>query len=148
MTVILQSEPFDPGAELNAFMAGRENAGAVVSFVGTVRSTASNPVETLTLEHYPVLAQRQIEKFARDAIEKFDLIDIRVIHRFGALKRGEVIVLVLAVSEHRQAAFDGANFVMDWLKTDAPFWKREDGPHGAGWVSAKSDDEKAKSKWQ
>jgi molybdopterin synthase catalytic subunit len=147
MSVTLQSAPFDPGAELNNFIEKRNDSGAVVSFLGTVRSTKSNPVDTLTLEHYAPLAQKQIEGFAHQAMQKFDLLEIRVIHRFGTLARGEPIVLVLAASEHRQAAFDGANFVMDWLKTDAPFWKREHGPKGALWVSAKSKDDDAKEKW-
>lgn len=148
MSVVLQSHAFDAGEELNRFTKGRETAGAAVSFLGTVRSTPQNPVDTLTLEHYPALAQKQIEGFATQAKEKFDLIDIHVIHRFGTLAKGDVIVLVLALSEHRQAAFDGANFVMDWLKTDAPFWKREDGPNGSNWVEAKKGDDTAKDKWQ
>lgn len=143
----LQTEPFDPGAETNAFMAGRAEAGGLVTFVGTVRSTPRNPVETLTLEHYPAMAQAQIERFAREAAERFDLIDIGVIHRFGALPKGDVIVMVLALSEHRQAAFDGANYVMDWLKTDAPFWKRETGPEGEAWVEARQSDDDARERW-
>ena len=148
MHVTLQNEAFDPGANLNAFIAGRENAGAAVSFVGTVRSSANKPVETLTLEHYAVLAQRQIEKFVQQALTKFDLIDIQVTHRFGTLKRGDIIVQVLALSAHRQAAFDGANYVMDWLKTDAPFWKQEKSADGTHWVSSRAQDEAAKDKWR
>lgn len=147
MLVRLQAEPFDPGAEINAFLLDRESAGALVTFTGTVRSTPDNPVETLTLEHYPALAQKQIECFADEAMTRFDLIDITVIHRFGAMRAGEVIVMVLALSAHRQAAFDGANYVMDWLKTDAPFWKQETGTDGTQWVAAKSSDDTAKDKW-
>lgn len=147
MFVRLQSEPFDPGAETNAFVKGRTEAGGLVTFVGTVRSTPKNPVETLTLEHYPALAQAQIERFANEATERFNLIDIGVIHRFGTLPKGDVIVMVLALSEHRQAAFDGANYVMDWLKTDAPFWKREAGPKGDHWVEARQADDKARDRW-
>ena len=148
MFVRLQSEPFDPGAEANAFLKGREAAGAFVSFVGTVRSTPENPIETLTLEHYPALAQKQITRFADKAMARFDLIDIGVIHRFGTMAPGDVIVIVLALSAHRQAAFDGANYVMDWLKTDAPFWKRETGPDGESWVAAKDVDDAAREKWR
>ena len=148
MFVRLQSEPFDPGAETNAFLKDREAAGAFVSFVGTVRSTPENPIESMTLEHYPALAQKQIARFAAEALERFDLIDIGVIHRFGTMVPGEVIVIVLALSAHRQAAFDGANYVMDWLKTDAPFWKRETGPDGHGWVGAKAEDDAAREKWR
>jgi molybdopterin synthase catalytic subunit len=148
MFVRLQSDPFDPGAETNAFLAARSEAGAFVSFGGTVRSTAEKPVAALTLEHYPALAQKQIERFATKAISRFGLVDIGVIHRFGTLRPGEVIVMVMALSAHRQAAFDGANYVMDWLKTDAPFWKRETGPHGETWVDAKSEDDAARDKWK
>lgn len=147
MFVRLQSDPFDPGAETNAFLDGRAEAGAFVSFVGTVRSTPENPIETMTLEHYPALAQKQITRFAAEALERFALIDIGVIHRFGTMRPGEVIVIVMALSAHRQAAFDGANYVMDWLKTDAPFWKRETGPDGAAWVAAKDTDDAARDKW-
>jgi molybdopterin synthase catalytic subunit len=148
MFVRLQSEPFDPGVETNAFLKDRETAGALVSFVGTVRSTPERPITSMTLEHYPALAQKQITRFAKDALDRFGLIDIGVIHRFGTMRPGEVIVIVLALSAHRQAAFDGASYVMDWLKTDAPFWKRETGPNGATWVAAKAEDEDARNKWK
>lgn len=145
--VRLQSDPFDPGAETNAFLDGRAEAGAFVSFVGTVRSTLDTPIDTLTLEHYPALAQRQIEHFASEAMARFALVDIGVIHRYGTMSPGEVIVIVMALSAHRHAAFDGASYVMDWLKTDAPFWKRETGPDGSFWVAAKDEDDAAKAKW-
>lgn len=148
MQVRLQSEIFDPGTELNAFMEKIGPVGAVTNFVGNVRSTPEKPVETLTLEHYPALAQKQIERFASEAVEKFDLTDISVVHRFGEMKTGEVIVMVIAASPHRQASFDGANYVMDWLKTDAPFWKREKGPDADRWVAARDEDEDAKDKWK
>jgi molybdopterin synthase catalytic subunit len=148
MFVRLQREPFDPGAETNIFLQANPAAGAHVNFVGTVRSTPEHPVTTLTLEHYPALAQKQITSFAQQAIERFDLTDIGVIHRFGTLHTGEVIVMVLASAAHRQQAFDGANFVMDWLKTDAPFWKQETGDGGTHWVDAKSADDTAKQKWR
>ena len=147
MFVRLQTEPFDAGAETNLFLEDRDGAGAFVSFVGTVRSTPERPVETMTLEHYPALAQKQIERFASQAMTRFGLIDIGVIHRFGMLRPGEVIVMVLALSAHRHASFDGASYVMDWLKTDAPFWKRESGPNGETWVEAKTEDDDARDKW-
>lgn len=147
MFVRLQSDVFDPGAETNAFLKDRSAAGAFVSFVGTVRSTPERPIETMTLEHYPALAQKQIERFAAEAKTRFALINIGVIHRFGTMRPGEVIVMVLALSAHRQAAFNGASYVMDWLKTDAPFWKREQGPDGAAWVAAKADDDAARDRW-
>ncbi len=148
MFVRLQSDPFDPGDETNAFLDAHPETGALVTFTGTVRSTPDRPVETLTLEHYPALAQKQITRFAEQAIARFALTDIGVIHRFGSLKRGEVIVMVLAIAPHRQAAFDGANYVMDWLKTDAPFWKQETGPEGRNWVTAKAEDDAARHKWE
>ncbi len=149
MFVHLQSEPFDPGAETNAFLKDRDAAGAFVSFVGTVRSTPDKPIETMTLEHYPALAQKQIERFATEAMERFELIDIGVIHRFGTMRPGEVIVIVMALSAHRQAAFEGASYVMDWLKTDAPFWKRETGPGGSSeWVAARDEDDTARDRWR
>lgn len=148
MFVRLQQEPFDPGAETNAFLEGRADTGALSTFIGNVRSTPDAPVDVLTLEHYPGMAQKQIEHFSREAMNRFHLTDIGVIHRFGALKRGEVIVMVLALAPHRQAAFDGANYVMDWLKTDAPFWKKEQRPTGSNWVEARHQDETAKQKWR
>lgn len=148
MRVTLQTEIFDPGVETNSFMQYVGPVGAVTSFIGNVRSTPEKPVDTLTLEHYPGLAQKQIERFANEAVTKFALTDIKVIHRFGEMQSGEVIVMVLAAAPHRQASFDGANYVMDWLKTDAPFWKRETGPDGDGWVSARQEDEQAKTKWE
>ncbi|MBU1175882.1 MAG: molybdenum cofactor biosynthesis protein MoaE [Alphaproteobacteria bacterium] len=148
MFVRLQSEPFDPGAETNAFLAGRAEAGALASFVGTVRSTPERPIRTMTLEYYPALAQKQITRFAQEAIDRFGLIDIGVVHRFGTMRPGEPIVIVLALSAHRQAAFDGAAYVMDWLKTDAPFWKREIGPDGEAWVAAKDEDDAARDRWR
>ncbi len=148
MFVRLQSEPFDPGAETNAFLKNRETAGAFVSFVGTVRSTPDRPVETLTIEHYPALAQKQIDRFASEAMARFGLIDIGVIHRFGTMRPGEVIVMVMALSAHRQASLDAASYIMDWLKTDAPFWKRETGPDGTQWVAARAEDDRARDKWR
>jgi len=148
MFVRLQAEAFDPGAETNAFLTGRADTGAFVSFVGTVRSTPDRPVTHLTLDHYPALAQKQIMRFATEAMEKFGLADIGVIHRFGTLETGAVIVMVLALAPHRQSAFDGANYVMDWLKTDAPFWKQETGPDGTHWVDAKTSDNVAKLRWE
>lgn len=148
MFVRLQSEPFDPGEELSAFMDKSGRDGAVVSFTGLVRSTPDRPVSALTLEHFPPLAQSQIERFAVEASERFALNEIGVIHRFGRLAVGDVIVMVMASARHRQAAFDGANYVMDWLKTDAPFWKKEETPEGTKWVEARAADDKAKDKWR
>ena len=147
MWVRIQEEAFDPGAESNKFTLADGAAGASVTFTGWVRSTPEEAVSALILEHHPTMAKKQIERFAQEAKDKFDLIDIAVIHRFGELKVGEVIVQVMATSPHRQAAFDGANYVMDWLKTDAPFWKKEVTDDGANWVEHRQSDDQAKKKW-
>jgi molybdopterin synthase catalytic subunit len=148
MWVRLQAEIFSPGPEIEAFLAGMEDAGAFASFLGTVRSTPRHPVKALHLEHYPPLAQKQIETFVAEAVNRFDLMDAAVIHRFGTLARGEPIVLAMAASNHRQAALDGVGFIMDWLKTEAPFWKREEGPDGSAWVEAKASDTDAARRWR
>lgn len=148
MFVRLQSAVFDPGAETNAFMKGREETGALASFAGTVRSSADAPVESLTLEYYPELADVQIGKIAAEAIQRFGLADLGIIHRHGTLKRGEPIVLVMALAAHRQEALDAVSFVMDYLKTDAPFWKKERGPKGDTWVAARQADIEARRHWE
>ncbi|MGJ8528982.1 molybdenum cofactor biosynthesis protein MoaE [Maritalea sp.] len=146
--VTIQRDIFDPGHLTNQFISKYQEVGAVATFTGLVRSTPENPIKALILEHHPTMAQKQIERFATEAIENFDLVDIAVIHRFGEMQVGEVIVHVMAASRHRQAAFDGANYVMDWLKTDAPFWKQEVTSEGTHWVQHKKDDDDARKKWQ
>lgn len=145
--VTIQAELFDAGELVNQFTRNMPEAGAVTTFTGLVRSTPDKPIEAMILEHHPTLAQKQIELFAQQAIDRFSLLAVQVVHRFGEMKVGEPIVQVMAASHHRQAAFDGANFVMDWLKTDAPFWKKEIGPQGASWVDARETDDTAKLKW-
>ncbi|MGV3491765.1 MAG: molybdenum cofactor biosynthesis protein MoaE [Devosia sp.] len=147
MSVRIQTEPFDPGAEANAFIAASAGAGAAVSFTGLVRSKPDDPVSTLTLEAYPELAIAQIGKAIAEAVARFGLLRASVIHRHGALLAGEPIVQVMTLAPHRQAAFDGANFLMDYLKTDAPFWKKEVTPNGERWVEAKPDDDIARERW-
>ena len=147
MSVRLQEAPFDPGAETNAFLAASAGAGAAVTFTGLVRSRPDDPVSTLTLEVYPELAEAQIGKAIAEAVTRFGLIKATVIHRYGALAAGEPIVQVMALAPHRQAAFDGASFLMDYLKTDAPFWKKESTPTGNRWVEAKAEDDQARDRW-
>ncbi|MCF4099053.1 molybdenum cofactor biosynthesis protein MoaE [Maritalea mediterranea] len=147
VTVNLQQEMFDAGALVNQFTRDLPEAGAVATFTGLVRSTPDKPIRALILEHHPTMAQKQIERFAQEATDRFDLLAIEVVHRFGEMQVGEPIVQVMAASHHRQSAFDGANYVMDWLKTDAPFWKKEVGPDGSYWVDARETDETAKEKW-
>lgn len=148
MAVRLQSAAFDPGAETNGFLARTQGGGAAVTFTGLVRSTPDDPIISLTLEHYPALAQRQLEALRKTAIERFALLDAEIIHRFGRLLPNEPIVQVMALALHRQAAFDGANFMMDTLKTNAPFWKKEERPAGAHWVEARHSDDAAALRWQ
>jgi molybdopterin synthase catalytic subunit len=149
MAVRVEPATFDPGAESNAFLAAAGGAGAVVTFTGLVRSEAGAPVASLELECYPELALNQIAGIVAAAIARFGLLDATVIHRYGRLAAGEPIVQVMTLASHRQAAFAGAEFLMDYLKTDAPFWKKEISPHGAArWVEAKAGDEAARARWQ
>ncbi|HEY0920273.1 molybdenum cofactor biosynthesis protein MoaE [Devosia sp.] len=147
MSIRLQQAPFDPGGETNAFLAGSDGAGAAVTFTGLVRSAPDDPIETLTLECYEDLAQAQISRMVAEATARFGLIKVTVIHRFGTLRRGEPIVQVMTLAPHREAAFAGAEYLMDYLKTDAPFWKRETTPAGARWVAAKPEDDRARDRW-
>jgi molybdopterin synthase catalytic subunit len=147
MSVRVETAPFDPGAETNRFLEDTAGAGAAVTFTGLVRSTEGDAVATLTLECYPELALNQIASIAAEAIERFALLRADVIHRYGTLRPGEPIVQVMTLAPHRQAAFDGASFLMDYLKTDAPFWKKEATPTGEHWVDAKSEDDKARDRW-
>jgi len=149
MAVRVQTVAFDPGAESNAFLAEAEGAGAAVTFTGLVRSQPDDPVATLMLDCYPELAVNQIGGIVAQAIERFGLLDAAVIHRYGTLSAGEPIVQVMALAPHRQAAFDGAEFLMDYLKTDAPFWKKERSPDGTErWVEARAGDDAARARWK
>ncbi|MBB4051853.1 molybdopterin synthase catalytic subunit [Devosia subaequoris] len=138
---------FDPGAELNAFQAAHTEAGALVSFTGIVRSKPDDPISALILECYPELAENELATIRQTAIERFSLIDAAIIHRHGRLVPGETIMMVLALAPHRRAAFDGAQFLMDYLKTDAPFWKQEETATGLRWVEAKPEDDDARARW-
>lgn len=148
MAVRVETAPFDPGAETNAFLAESAGAGAAVTFTGLVRSSPESPVATLTLEAYPELALNQIENIVAQATERFGLLNATVIHRYGMLRSGEPIVQVMTLAPHRQAAFAAAGFLMDYLKTDAPFWKSEAAPDGARhWVEHRAEDETARARW-
>lgn len=148
MAVRLQTAPFDPGAETNIFLESSDGAGAAVTFTGLVRSRPGDPVSTLTLEVYPELAEAQIGKAIADAVTRFGLIKATVIHRHGPLQPSEPIVQVMTLAPHRRAAFEGAEFLMDFLKTDAPFWKKEATPEGERWVEAKPEDDHARDRWR
>ena len=146
MTVRVQSEAFDAGAELTSFAHGRTDIGAVVSFTGVVRDTKGDLQEML-IEHYPGMTQSAITKIAEEAVQRWTLADVLVIHRYGPLKPGEPIMMVAAASAHRAAAFEAADFLMDYLKSRAPFWKKEITAKGASWVDAKAADEDALKRW-
>lgn len=149
VTVRIQTGDFDIAHEISVLTGDRANIGAVVSFTGLCRDEGGR-LSALELEHYPGMAERSIRAIAEDAVQRFALTGITAIHRHGSIAPGGNIVLVVATAPHRQAAFDGASFLMDYLKTDAPFWKKEhlkDG--GAGeWVSAKDADDEAKLRWR
>lgn len=147
MQARLQAEPFSPGAELDALIARSGGAGAVASFTGLVRSTPDEPVTAMTLEHYPALAQKQLDTLLATAIDRFSLRDAALIHRHGRMLPGEPIVLVMALADHRQSALDAVSFMMDTLKTTAPFWKKEERPDGTHWVEAKASDDVAAERW-
>lgn len=147
----VQREDFDPGAEMASFCAGDASVGAVASFLGLVRADkrtgGDSAVAAMTLEHYPGMTERQLEAIEQEARRRWPLIDVRVIHRHGRLEPGDRIVLVLTASAHRQAAFDACAFLMDWLKTKAPFWKLEETADGRRWVEAKASDDAAADRW-
>ncbi|NTJ63912.1 molybdenum cofactor biosynthesis protein MoaE [Agrobacterium rhizogenes] len=146
--VRVQREDFELQAEIDRLTDGRRDIGAVVTFSGLCRDEGGT-LGALELEHYPGMAEAEIARIANLAIERFELLGLTAIHRYGKIIPGENIVLVIAAASHRQAAFDGANFVMDFLKTSAPFWKKEHGKNGeeGGWVSAKDADDAARAKW-
>ncbi|MFA8440923.1 molybdenum cofactor biosynthesis protein MoaE [Yoonia sp.] len=146
MGVRVQSDPFDTGAELNSFARDRTDVGAVVSFTGVVRDTKGDLHEML-IEHYPGMTESAIAKIADEAVQRWALADVLVIHRYGPLKPGEPIMMVATASAHRAAAFEAADFLMDYLKSRAPFWKKEVTAQGAAWVAAKDADEDALKRW-
>lgn len=148
VVVRVQRDDFDAAAETTRLVAGRAAAGAIVAFTGLCRDEGGR-LSALELEHYPGMAEAEIERICRTAVTRFSLLGIAAIHRVGRIAPGENIVLVIAAAPHRHAAFDGASFVMDYLKTAAPFWKKEhfaDGSEG-GWVAAKDSDDTALEKW-
>ena len=146
MSIRVQTEPFDPGAETNAFLAATAGAGAAVTFTGLVRSNPGEPIATLPLECYPELALSQLAAIHAQAMARFGLLRATIVHRYGELRPGEPIVQVMTLAPHRGAAFEGAEFLMDYLKTDAPFWKKETGPAGAHWVEHTTADERARTR--
>lgn len=148
-TVRIQAQDFDVAAEIAGLTQGRADIGAIVTFLGLCRDEAGT-LAALELEHYPGMAEAEIARIAAEAVQRWPLQGLTAIHRHGRIAPGENIVLVVAASAHRQAAFEAANFLMDYLKSRAPFWKKEhltDGSQG-GWVDAKETDDKAALRWK
>jgi molybdopterin synthase catalytic subunit len=146
MRVAVQSAPFDIGAESAAFAQAAAGAGAVVTFTGIVRDL-SGGLAAMDIEHYPGMTERAILEITRQAVSRWELIDALVIHRHGTLRVGEPIMMVATAAAHRAAAFAAADFLMDYLKSRAPFWKKEITASGADWVAATDQDEAALSRW-
>ncbi len=148
MTVRVQVEDFDAGAEINAMRRSHANIGAVAAFVGQVRDlNEGDQVSELVLEHYPEMTEKSLQSIIEQAKQRWDVIDALIVHRVGKLKPLDQIVLVLVASSHRQEAFAACEFMMDYLKTEAPFWKKEQTPAGSRWVEAKTSDDEAKKRW-
>ena len=148
VTIRIQEADFDIGREISALTDGRSDIGAVVSFSGICRGVeGSEAIAALALEHYPGMAEAEIARHAEAAMSRWPLTGITVIYRVGRIEPGENIVLVLTASQHRQAAFQAAEFLMDYLKANAPFWKREEKPDGTSWVDARHQDDDAAARW-
>lgn len=148
MPVRVQTHDFDVGAEIDALRAGNLKVGAVAAFVGTVRDmNEGEGVASMTLEHYPGMTQRALEDICAQARKRWNVFDTLVIHRYGPLEPGDRIVLVVVTSAHRGEAFDACEFIIDWLKTQAPFWKKERTPQGERWVEAREADDEAAARW-
>jgi molybdopterin synthase catalytic subunit len=148
-TVRIQREPFDVAAETANLTRGRTDIGAVVTFTGTCRGDENgSPIASLTLEHYPGMAEQEIARHVEDAQTRWPLLGVTVIHRHGRLTPGDDIVLVVTASSHRQAAFAAAEFLMDYLKTHAPFWKQVEQAGNKSWVEARDADDAAAARWR
>ncbi|HXZ55155.1 MAG TPA: molybdopterin synthase catalytic subunit MoaE [Burkholderiales bacterium] len=149
MTVRIQSADFDAGAEIAALRRGNPKVGAVASFIGVCRdANDGDTVSTMTLEHYPGMTERAIGEIIDEAQRRWKVMDALVIHRVGTLKPTEQIVLVVVIGSHRGEAFAACEFIMDYLKTKAPFWKKEQTPQGARWVEARASDDEAAQRWE
>lgn len=144
----VQQEPFEVGLEIDRLKKGNSSVGGTVVFVGTVRDLSDDrDVTAMTLEHYPGMTEKALDKIESDARSRWQLEDILIIHRFGVLKPSDDIVLIIVTSAHRSEAFDACHFLIDWLKTKAPFWKLETGSEGESWVVSKANDDAAAERW-
>ena len=146
MRVVVQQAPFDFGAEAEGFARAAEGMGAVVTFTGIVRDRDGG-LDAMEIEHYPGMTQAALTGIAEQALERWTLGDVLVIHRFGRMAVGELIMMVATAARHRKDAFEAAEFLMDYLKSRAPFWKREITAKGADWVASKAEDEDALARW-
>lgn len=147
MVVRVQENPFGAGEELDQFTAGAGGAGAIVSFTGVTRNSEDGALDHMLIEHYPAMTQKALEQIEADARARWPLDDVLIIHRFGVLRAQDQIMMVATASRHRVAAFEAAEFLMDYLKSRAPFWKKEVTHANADWVEAKDEDEHALSRW-
>jgi molybdopterin synthase catalytic subunit len=149
MAVRIQTRDFDVGAEIAALRGGNPKVGAVASFVGVCRdANDGEAVSTMTLEHYPGMTEKALEKIVDEAKKRWKVIDVLVVHRVGELKPADQIVLVVVTGAHRGEAFAACEFIMDYLKTQAPFWKKERTAQGAHWVEARASDDQAAERWR
>lgn len=147
MQISVQQEPFDIGQITNDFSKGHSHMGAIVTFTGIVRDSDTDDLNAMEIEHYPGMTEKAISKIVTEAKSRWSLGDVLVIHRFGRLEPGDQIMMVATAARHRKDAFDAAEYLMDYLKSRAPFWKKEITRDGTAWVDAKSEDEDALSRW-
>ena len=146
MTVSIQSSPFDMGAEVRRFANSGSGAGAIVTFSGLVRDDGGK-LTAMEIEHYPAMTEKAVEAIRMEAMERWALLGAGIVHRYGRLEPGEQIMMVATAARHRADAFAAAEFLMDYLKSRAPFWKKEVGPDGERWVAARDEDEEALARW-
>ena len=147
MRINVQEAPFDLGEVAREFASGRTDMGAVVTFTGIVRDTGDASLNAMEIEHYPGMTENALAEIAQEALKRWSLGDVLVIHRHGRLAPGEMIMMVATAARHRKDAFEAAEFLMDYLKSRAPFWKREMTAEGASWVAARDEDEDALQRW-
>ncbi len=147
MRIQVQEEDFDITEVNRELCAGRSDVGAVASFIGLVRDMPQNRLQKMTLEHYPGMTEKSLANIVETAQQRWEVLDVAIIHRVGDLKPADQIVLVSVASAHRKAAFAACEFIMDYLKTDAPFWKKETDEQGENWVEAKASDNEERGKW-
>ncbi len=147
MRISVQQEEFDLGAEANAFASGDAASGAIVTFTGVVRDLASGDLDVMEIEHYPGMTDKALTSIAEEAVQRWSLGDVLIIHRHGRLAPGDRIMMVATAARHRKDAFEAAEYLMDYLKSRAPFWKKEITTSGADWVAARDEDEDALDRW-